>query len=174
MSTENLGGLALLKVYIGLAPEQIFEAFAFADQQRFSVENEHLRRAQPRIVIGSHRVTVSPGILYRQDVAFPNLVQLSIGSKSICLAYITDHSIQFLRAVRIGDVDDIMPGVIHHRPDEVIAAGVHTDEGDRRRLFYYVHRGKEMPSLTNDEFARLKMHLELSPVPEAKLVKRAG
>ncbi len=97
--------------------------------------------------------------------------QLPVNRKCVCFTDVSDNRIDPGPAVRVGYILNGMPGVVEHRPDHVVEAGIHTckDSGDRG--FNHIRSHQECSGFTDQEFAGFKHQRQLFAVGLAEILK---
>ena len=97
-----------------------------------------------------------------KEIAFTYFIQFTIGSKCVRLANITSNSINFFFSRRIGNILDMMIGLIHHWADEVIETAVYAYENGRRCLFDHIRFHNKITTLTHKVFSWFKPNLQFA------------
>ena len=87
---------------------------------RTSVMDEHFGRAVATVVVARHHEAVRTSVGECQHIAHTHFVQRAIPSKRIRLADVANNRVDARRTCWIGDVRDVMIGVVEHRTNQMI------------------------------------------------------
>lgn len=146
--------------YFNLVAQEVPELIPFADQVGLAIHHEHLGRLKPRVEIGRHFKTISPGIAEYQAIPFPHLTEGTVPGKGVGFANVTNHGIFLQRPGRIADVLYVVIGIVEHGTDEVVETAVHTYEGGGGGLFDHIDLCHKVAAFTHQEFTGLEPYLQ--------------
>ena len=106
---------------------QLVERNPAAGQFGFAVAHQYFGRHRTQVVETSHRVAIGAAIFDGQDVAFADFGNFATFGELVAgFADIADHVIGFRRAVRVGQITDMMISAVEYRTDQLRETGVAT------------------------------------------------